>query len=285
MQHLHRALAHIEDNLAKDLTPAAVARAAGLSTFHFARLFRAVLGETVMGYVRRRRLCLAAKRLLMEEVPLIELSFDSRFESQEAFTRAFKRHFGMAPGRFRRERPIPPELLEAAIPADLLALNGEIKMEPKFVEKEAFFVAGLGDDFSTDTTSRIPDLWRDLGPRLGDIANAKPGVYYGLCLHEGKDMGQFRYVAGVEVPSLEGLPDGLEGHHVSSQRYAVFTHKIENPDLSRDLKRTLRHIFGTWLPKADVVYTGTADFELYDDRFDPNGPSGELDIYVPVTPR
>jgi AraC family transcriptional regulator len=47
----------------------------------------------------------------------------------------------------------------------------------------------------------------------------------------------------------------------------------------------MKYIFGTWLPNADVDYAGTGDFELYDSRFNPNGPSGELDIYVPVTPR
>ncbi len=99
----------IEACLAEPLSLADIAAASGLSAFHFSRLFTALHGESVMAYVRRRRLARAARRLTEDaEVPLVELALDSGFESQQAFTRAFTRQFGVSPGRFPPPGPVSP---------------------------------------------------------------------------------------------------------------------------------------------------------------------------------
>ncbi len=73
-----------------------LAAVAGLSAFHFSRLFTAQIGESVMSHVRRKRMLYAAARLLGDRPPaLAELAFDCGFESQEAFTRCFKQVFSV----------------------------------------------------------------------------------------------------------------------------------------------------------------------------------------------
>jgi AraC-like DNA-binding protein len=52
---LERVLTHIERHLFEPLSVGTLADVAGLSQFHFSRLFTARLGESVMAYVRRRR--------------------------------------------------------------------------------------------------------------------------------------------------------------------------------------------------------------------------------------
>src|SRR5665213_1250162 len=97
-------LAHIEAHLFESLSVNSLASVAGLSPYHFSRAFTARLGESVMGYVRARRLEAASFRLSAAvPPPLIDLAFGCGFESQEAFTRAFRRRFGMPPGQFKRE--------------------------------------------------------------------------------------------------------------------------------------------------------------------------------------
>src|SRR5262249_24950721 len=106
-----RVLAHIERHLFEPLSVATLADVAGLSQFHFSRLFSARLGESVMAYVRRRRMLRAAARLGqnpgveddIEAPALIALALDCGFESQEAFTRAFAQTFGVTPGRYKRD--------------------------------------------------------------------------------------------------------------------------------------------------------------------------------------
>src|SRR4051812_47522629 len=73
-----------------------------LPTTFFPVFYRAN-GGSVMAHVRRRRLAKSAQRLVEEpDLKVVDLTFDSGFESQEAFTRAFKCMFGVEPGRFRQ---------------------------------------------------------------------------------------------------------------------------------------------------------------------------------------
>src|SRR5262245_1728960 len=99
-----RAVDYIEDHLSEPIALADVAKQAGFSLHYFARLFRVLTGETFGAYLRARRMTLAAERLLGEgrELKLIELAFSCGYDSQEAFTRAFKRTFGVTPGEYRR---------------------------------------------------------------------------------------------------------------------------------------------------------------------------------------
>src|SRR6185437_10783194 len=83
------------------LSPAELARAAHFSLHHFHRIFRAQLGVTVMQHVRRLRLERAARHLRASDRRVLEVALDARYESHEAFTRAFVDRFGVTPSDFR----------------------------------------------------------------------------------------------------------------------------------------------------------------------------------------
>ena len=74
MKRFQRGIDFIEGHLFEPFTLDEVASAAALSTYHFARTFRVLVGETVMDYARRRRLTLAAVRLVEEDIRLIDLA-------------------------------------------------------------------------------------------------------------------------------------------------------------------------------------------------------------------
>src|SRR6185295_1055249 len=104
-----RALDFIEAHLFEPLSVEIIARSCNASPFHFSRRFTQRQGESVMAYVRGRRLDKAAERLAADpSVSLASLAFDCGFETQSAFTRAFTRAFGAAPGAFRRIDTPPP---------------------------------------------------------------------------------------------------------------------------------------------------------------------------------
>jgi AraC family transcriptional regulator len=63
-ERILRVLDFIQRNLDEAMTPADLARLAHFSPFHFQRIFRALVGESVMGHIRRLRLERAALRLL-----------------------------------------------------------------------------------------------------------------------------------------------------------------------------------------------------------------------------
>ncbi|HEV7669251.1 MAG TPA: AraC family transcriptional regulator [Thermoanaerobaculia bacterium] len=80
----------------------AAATAAGLSSFHFLRLFSAVLGVTPHQYLIRSRLRQAARRLLDDSRSITDIALDVGFGDLSNFVRTFHRAAGVSPRRFRR---------------------------------------------------------------------------------------------------------------------------------------------------------------------------------------
>lgn len=99
-----RLLVHLQEHLDELLTLESLAKVACMSPFHFHRVFRGMLGETVIEHVRRLRIERAAHRLKHGNDTVVRLAFDAGYESHEAFTRAFTRHFGESPSRYRALR-------------------------------------------------------------------------------------------------------------------------------------------------------------------------------------
>lgn len=98
LRQLQRSLSFIEAHLGEELRIQAIARHAGMSMWHFQRIFSAALGQPLMDYVRRRRLSRAMEVLCSRREGILDIALDSGFRSQEAFTRAFKAMFGVTPG-------------------------------------------------------------------------------------------------------------------------------------------------------------------------------------------
>ena len=78
------------------------AEQAGLSTFHFLRLFSAVLGVTPHQYLVRSRLRHAARRLAGDESAITDIAYDVGFGDLSNFVRTFHRAAGVSPSRFRQ---------------------------------------------------------------------------------------------------------------------------------------------------------------------------------------
>lgn len=97
-----QALHYIETHLEEEMNPLDVAAAAGFSMYHFHRIFQGQIGMSVAEYIRYRRLACASALLIYSTEDIISIAFRCRFESQEAFTRAFKKEYGMPPGRYRK---------------------------------------------------------------------------------------------------------------------------------------------------------------------------------------
>jgi len=100
---INRVFDYIDAHLADPLDLAKLAAVAYVSPWHFHRVFQALTGETLANRVRRRRVEVAATRLLSEPpAPALAIALDVGFGSAEVFTRAFRAHFGVTPTAWRR---------------------------------------------------------------------------------------------------------------------------------------------------------------------------------------
>jgi AraC family transcriptional regulator len=95
------AIAYIESHLASELTVPAVARAAGVSHNHLTRLFRAETGDTVVGYIRRRRIERARHLLRESTLPIPTVAASVGIGDLQAFNKACRRLLGAGPRAVR----------------------------------------------------------------------------------------------------------------------------------------------------------------------------------------
>lgn len=93
---------YVEDNLHNDLSLDHLSKVAGYSKYHLLRLFQAEVGVTASEYIRYRRIANAAKKLIYSNDSILEIALFYRFETQESFTRSFKRTYTLPPGQYRR---------------------------------------------------------------------------------------------------------------------------------------------------------------------------------------
>lgn len=99
---MRSALDFIELNLREQISSVDVARHVHYSLSHLQAVFPRVVGCTVARYIRRRRLSLAAWDLALSQKRVLDIALEYRFESPEAFCRAFRRTYGLSPRDFRR---------------------------------------------------------------------------------------------------------------------------------------------------------------------------------------
>jgi AraC family transcriptional regulator len=99
---LNRACSFIAENLGERFTLDDLARQAGVSRFHFARLFRVSTGDSPMAYLLKSRIERAKQMLLQDERPVCEIAAVLGFCDQSHLTRTFRRLTGLTPREFAR---------------------------------------------------------------------------------------------------------------------------------------------------------------------------------------
>ena len=99
---------YIESHLDEKLDLEKVSEAVHYSKYHLHRMFTNTVGMTIHDYVQRRQLTEAAKLLVFSAKPMIEIAFLSGYESQQAFSSAFKSMYKVPPAQYREKENFYP---------------------------------------------------------------------------------------------------------------------------------------------------------------------------------
>ena len=280
---LDRARRHIDQHFEAGLTLAELAETACLSPYHFSREFTARFGFSPMAYVRARRLEVAAERLRSgARTRLIDLALDAGFDSQEGFTRAFIRTFGVAPGRYRAGARPPKSERLAAMTEHLPQAN--LIQAPAPARKPALRIAGLGADFDETTVHGIPELWDRFEPRLPLPSQAGGGTF-GVCCAgpEGQSLKMgLHYIAGVAIAPDAAPPEGLEVIELPARSYLVFRQVLDGGPLHPQMQAAVREIWGQRVPASGCALARAPDLEVYPDAFHPETPGAWVEWWIPV---
>ena len=106
--NIEKVIDYIENNLSNKLDLEKISEAVHYSKYHLHRLFLETVGMTIHDYVGRRQLTEAAKLLVFSDRPIIEIAFICGYESQQAFSSAFKSMYKIPPAQYRENREFYP---------------------------------------------------------------------------------------------------------------------------------------------------------------------------------
>jgi AraC family transcriptional regulator len=284
-ERILRVLVHMQQHLDEALSPLELAEVACYSPHHFHRTFKGMVGETVMGHVRRLRLERAAWRLRDSGLPVTRIAFEAGYETHESFTRAFHAAFGCAPSEFRAERrrqgtleaPTgvhfrPGDFKPVFVPA---SSKGDQIMEIKtFPQRRVAFVRHIGPYHEVGAAWSRITMWAAEEGLIGSNEQM-----FGLCYDDPEitPPEKIRYDACVVVgPEIEPRGD-IGVQEVPGGEYAVMRHRGPFERLGE----TYAELFGVAIPAAGRSVAALPSLEIY--WTDPEStPPEELDTDVCV---
>jgi AraC family transcriptional regulator len=278
MNPVARTLWFIESHYARDVSLEEISAVAGVSRFHLSRVFGMATGHSVMSYLRGRRLTQAARRLAAGAPDILALALDLGYGSHEAFTRAFREHFGLTPEAVRAQGHLHGiELLEAI---DMQPSPNVTLASPRFETAPVRLIAGLTQRLSSHDRGAIPALWQRFQPLIGRVPGQSGGVAYGV-IYNSDDEGNMDYLCGVEVSGFSALPAELARLRIPEQSYAIFPHAGH----VSGIHGTWIAIMNEWLPKSGHRADDAPFLERYDESFDGRTGLGGMELWIPVKAR
>lgn len=211
---------YINEHMSKEITLSQMAKVVGYSPWYCVRIFKEQLGKTPFEYIRLRRLTEAAKVLKDGNEKVIDVAFDFYFQSQEGFTRAFSKTFGISPKQYALKKPPIKWFISYPVSPRNIDSKGEWNMSDMKTttvftqvidkpERKLLLKRGIeAREYFTYCDEVGCDIWGILCS-----VNEAVGEPMGLWLPKNLiKAGTSEYVQGVEVPmNYKGeLPEGFE---------------------------------------------------------------------------
>lgn len=238
---LNRLVDQIEDNLSGEIDVGAVAASAGTTDYHLRRMFSSLARMPVSGYVRRRRMTVAAADVVGDE-DLLTIAVRYGYGSTEAFGRAFRAVHGVSHGDARRGGG---PLRSQPVLRFRLTVEGSRPMDARILERPAFRLIGHA--------ARVPLIHEGANPHIRDhIASIPAAEHERLkALSETDPAGilqvsadvdpdysegsELTYVHGVAVSADAAVPDDLDVLDQPAGTWAVFRSSGAHPSALQEM--------------------------------------------------
>lgn len=279
----------VEENLTGPLTLEMLAQQLNYSSYYCTRQFHKYAGISLRDYIRLRKVSSAVLDLRDTGERIIEIAVKYGFSSQEAFTRSFKKVYGMTPGEYRKmPKPLPLRVkrnvfepyysgfLEAEMetdPSRNISISIVIIPSHKFI---GVFHAGVDKYWAfwkEDEKKYGRDRCDEVDGVLSSIRNFN-GIIGAWIMKPGKN----GYMYGIEVPAdyTGDIPEGMEVISVPESTYAVFHHPpYDYATMEPAVGEALRQTVENWNP-AEHGYRWNNDLPHY-QRHNPAG-YGQADV-------
>ena len=292
LKQLNAAVEYIEANLCDEPNISTAAGIACVSADSFMRFFSYMTGMTVTGYIRRRRLTLAADELRVSDMPIVDIAIKYGYDSAAAFSRAFMKQHGVTPSDFRKYgasiKLYPPVSFH-------MSVKGAKAMDFRIIDSTEIELYGISRQYDGEGYSSREELrhlmWSyELDDIPGQLCpghwnepenTAYDGRWYGIW-RDGRymiarEVGDVTHGSGTDsgtkAQSTDGtnkkFPNGeLEAYTLPAGSYAVF--KSERGGVAwEEFPKLFEAIFDSWLPNSVYRQKGELIIEvlhLWGDR-------------------
>ncbi len=265
---------HINNHLGEQLNTDVLARIASFSPYHFHRIVKALLGETIGAYITRLRLEAAAGRLRHSADAVADIAYRVGYESASSLTKAFSATYGVSPTTYRNDKTI--NIMSTQKTATAVKLK-----KPKMVtlpDRQALYIRLVGEYGNPDYATAWPKLWAVVkeqklftkGIEHIGISYDNPNV---------TDGPKIRYDACLVIHK-PAVPSGeVDVKTIAGGKFACFLHIGPYNELGA----TYDAIFSQWLPESGCDLREEACMEKY-ISIPGRVEEGKLktEIYVPV---
>lgn len=273
INQLNEAINYIEENLTGEISYETISKIAGCSVYNFQRMFSYIADKPLSEYIRNRRLTLAAFDILNTTERIIDISLKYGYESQDAFSRAFRSYHGVLPSTVRNETV---QLKSCPKLSFQITIKGENHMNYRIEQFPAFKVVGIANRIITSRAfETVPQIWEKAWKdgtmnkfiELFQKADYPPAGFLGICSGgQWGDSEEMDYILAVtnyvDVPECMYVspPEGMSEFCYPSSTWAVFEANGELPDA---VQKIHKQFYTEWLPNSGYQLADLPIIESY----------------------
>jgi len=278
LERINKVLMYINNHLDEKLSVKKLASVSHLSEFHFHRIMRAYLNESLYSFVQRIRLDKAAFMLENNKEQIQDIAMNVGYESAASLTKAFKKRFGVSPMEFRNH-PSIAEMMHNLLNFNQKEVMMNIKPKIKKINaKKVIFYLSIGP-YEGEGTAKAWEKVCDFASKkkLWGFGTEMIGISYDD--PEITESEKLRYEACITV-SKEVKAEGEIGFKmIDGGNYAIFRHRGAYENLSN----TYNYIYKQWLPESGHELRDLPCFEAYlNDPAKTKPENLKTDIYIPL---
>ena len=273
VQRINKVVAYINNHLDETLDLKTLANEAALSDFHFHRIFKALKGEAIGGYITRLRLEATARLLRYTALTIEEIAFNIGYETSASLSKAFKKQYGISPTEYRTNKDTYIMKKEIINPDLALKAPKIVILEPK----NLIYVALTGAYGTLNYGKAYEQLWAVIkaqklftkGIESICISYDDPKITEGSLQRSDVCLAIHKSATPQEEVSCKNLAGG---------KYAVFFYQGSYENLSQVYDTAVR-----WVIDHQYTLREEPFFEKYlnDARRTPKEKL-KTEIYIPI---